>query len=176
MIDRAAGDDAVRTGLLDQLRADSRVVSGFAARRGMDPVMSLPLTIQQLKLLMLVVTAGPVTSHHVAAELGLTAATVSGIVDRLVERELVVRDHDSSDRRVRPLRATPAGVEIVEGLTELGTWHEQEVLSRLTLDDLAALARGFGAVRRAVDELESRGGARGPSRDVSHAPGCSTMP
>jgi len=167
MIDRAAGDDAVRTGLLDQLRADSRVVSGFAARRGMDPVMSLPLTIQQLKLLMLVVTAGPVTSHHVAAELGLTAATVSGIVDR---------DHDSSDRRVRPLRATPAGVEIVEGLTELGTWHEQEVLSRLTLDDLAALARGFGAVRRAVDELESRGGARGPSRDVSHAPGCSTMP
>ncbi|WP_298460518.1 MarR family winged helix-turn-helix transcriptional regulator [uncultured Cellulomonas sp.] len=161
--------DPSRADLLDRLRADTHAVSTFAARRGMDPVMSLPLTIQQLKLLMVVVTAGPVTTHHVAEDLGLTAATVSGIVDRLVERDLVVRDHDASDRRIRPLRATPAGVAIVDGLTKVTAWHEQEVLSRLATDDLAALVRGFGALRRAVDELAA--GGSGPAGGGFGTPG-----
>ena len=155
------GDGSVegaRRALLAGLRADGRVVSRWASRRGFDSMMSLPLTIQQLKLLMLIVTEGPVTAHRVAEELALTPATVSGIVDRLVERDLVVRDHDATDRRVRPLRATPAGAEIVAGLTEMGTWHEQTVLSRLTTDDLRALAQGFRAVRRAVEEIEGAPG------------------
>lgn len=148
--------DPRRAELLERLHTDSRAVSAYAARRGMDSVMSLPLTIQQLKVLMLVVTAGAVTAHRVADELGLTAATVSGIVDRLVERDLVVRDHDATDRRVRPLRATPAGTAIIESLTEIGAWHEQEALALLGTDDLAALVQGIGALRRAVETIEAR--------------------
>jgi len=153
----AGADGEERAALLASLRAHNRVISGYAARRGLEPMMAMPLTIQQLKLLMVVVTSGPVSAHRVAAELGLTAATVSGIVDRLVERDLVVRDHDASDRRVRPLRATPAGARIVRGLTEIGAWHEQAILSRLGVDELAALVRGFGAVRRVVEELDELG-------------------
>jgi DNA-binding MarR family transcriptional regulator len=147
--------DARRAELLAGLHEDNRVVSEHAARRGLEPVMALSLTVQQLKLLMLVVTQAPVGAHRVAEELGLTPATVSGSVDRLVERGLVVRDHDPADRRLRPLRATEEGVRVIESLTELGALHEQRVLSRLATDDLAALARGMRAVRRVVEDLDA---------------------
>lgn len=40
--------------------------------------------------------------------------TMTGIVDRLVERGLVRRERDESDRRSLLVRLTPAGVELLE--------------------------------------------------------------
>ena len=73
------------------------------------PLISTPLTMQQLKVLtMIAIDPDRATGHELAAQLKVSVATMSGLVDRLVEHGMVSREEDS-DRRVRRLSA-PEGV------------------------------------------------------------------
>ena len=56
----------------------------------------------------LVTRTKPISLNDLRHELGLAQSTVSGIVDRLVQRGLIVRDVDPSDRRSLLLVPSPA--------------------------------------------------------------------
>ena len=55
--------------------------------------------------------ATDVTATQVARSVQLSPATVTGIIDRLEQRELIERERDNSDRRKVYLRLTPKGQE-----------------------------------------------------------------
>jgi DNA-binding MarR family transcriptional regulator len=59
---------------------------------------------------------GPLSSMDLSRALGATPANVTGIVDRLEERELVERTREDDDRRKVLLRLTDAGAEMAGSL------------------------------------------------------------
>ena len=119
-----------------------------------EPLISTPLTMQQLKVLtMIAIDPEKATGHELAAQLKVSVATMSGLVDRLVEHGMVARGEDPTDRRVRPLSVTPEGSATIRGLLSSAGTMPTPVLRRLALEDLRALVQGVLALERAVQEL-----------------------
>ncbi|ROP58518.1 MarR family transcriptional regulator [Curtobacterium sp. ZW137] len=116
-----------------------------------EPLLSLRLTLQQLKVLTVLVTAEDgMTLTTLASSFGVSLASMSGVVDRLVEQDVVARTAAEGDQRVRRLRATARGRDAVGQLMARRPEYGLRVLRRLDLDDLRALDRGMSAVQRAV--------------------------
>lgn len=77
----------------------------------------LDLTLTQVKALS-ALSAVELTVKDLAARLGLSLPGASRAVDALVERGLLGRREDTSDRRMKRLRCTAAGHEALERLDE----------------------------------------------------------
>lgn len=73
----------------------------------------LGLSATELKCFRLVEMLGPLTAADLASETGLTAATLSGLVERLVAKQYLVREQDPADRRRWTLRAVPSASKVV---------------------------------------------------------------
>jgi DNA-binding MarR family transcriptional regulator len=141
---------------LDELSAafDRRALCTWA-----EPLLSTPLTMQQLKVLTLIaVEQDRATGHDLAETMGVSVATMSGLVDRLVEHGMVRRRDDPDDRRIRRLSLTPDGRVALRSLVSSGHPIPPQVVDRLGNEDLLALVQGMVALDRAMDELSrSRG-------------------
>jgi DNA-binding MarR family transcriptional regulator len=104
------------------------------------------VTMPQFKTLS-VLYNGPATMGELAEYLGTGVSTVTGIVDRLVEHGLVVREEDRRDRRVVVGRLTAVGVEVVDRIILAARSRLGRVLDELTVDDLQQLVRSCEALR-----------------------------
>jgi DNA-binding MarR family transcriptional regulator len=62
--------------------------------------MHMDLTAGQLRALLLFYTTGPVRMSDIAVTLGVSTATATGVMDRMVERGIVTRESDPGDRRI----------------------------------------------------------------------------
>jgi DNA-binding MarR family transcriptional regulator len=71
------------------------------------------LTLPQLRVLFYVRSHPGTTTNALATQLGLTAATVSGLVDKLTRNGLIERLQHPEDRRVIPLCLTADGQAVV---------------------------------------------------------------
>ena len=69
------------------------------------------LTGVQARLLA-VVADGPAPMNQLAATLRCEPSNITGLVDRLAARGLVTREPSPTDRRVKLVTATPAGIEL----------------------------------------------------------------
>lgn len=118
-----------------------------------EAVVATELSIQQLKVLMLAEHRGPVTAHEIAEELGVSAASVSGLVSRLVERGLITQEQAPGDRRARILLPTDTGRVALEEVASVQLRQRRELLRRLTDVELEALATAMVGVERAVREV-----------------------
>ncbi|WP_286299706.1 MarR family winged helix-turn-helix transcriptional regulator [Microbacterium suwonense] len=116
-----------------------------------EPMLSLRLTMQQLKVLMILV-AHPdgSTMQAVSKTVGVSLATMSGIVDRLEAQHMVERSLDPNDQRVRRVTATPLGLQTVQRLMAARPELSSSPLGLLAIDDLRALTQGVRALLRAV--------------------------
>lgn len=103
---------------------------------------TLELTMSQTKAMYLVLAAGPLRMSELAARLGVTNSTATGLVDRLVELELMER-HEAADRRQVVVAATPHGVDQLERFRELNTRRMREMLARVDRDGLATIERAL---------------------------------
>ena len=65
------------------------------------------LSLAQFNLLMAVQTHGAITGGELAVQLGVSPPSVSVMVERLVERGLLVRERSREDRRKVVLRISP---------------------------------------------------------------------
>ncbi|HEY6664720.1 MAG TPA: MarR family transcriptional regulator [Propionibacteriaceae bacterium] len=138
-------------GCLERVQAsfERRALSSMA-----EPLISTPLTMQQLKVLtMIAIDPERATGHELAAQLKVSVATMSGLVDRLVEHGMVTRGEDPTDRRVRPLSVTPEGSATIRSLLSSSGTMPSPILRRLAIEDLRALVQGVMAFDRAVREL-----------------------
>lgn len=77
------------------------------------------------------------------------SATMTGIIDRLAERGLVVRERDERDRRALRVQLTDAGRALMERVSAAKRAWTREYLSQLTSEDrdsIIALSRHFLSV------------------------------
>ncbi|WP_317933213.1 MarR family transcriptional regulator [Halioxenophilus sp. WMMB6] len=72
------------------------------------------LTAPQILLLQAIQAKPQVTIGEIAADISLSQATVTSILDRLEKRELVIRERSQSDRRKVHASLTPRGQQALE--------------------------------------------------------------
>jgi len=122
----------------------------------LDAWMGLSLTVPQLKSLFFIATHPDTSPGKLAAALGVTPSNVTGIVDRLVEQGLVHREENQSDRRVLVLKLTEKGKTILANLRERRSNRVQEIMSKLSEQELNCLAIGLRALVAAAEETDRR--------------------
>jgi DNA-binding MarR family transcriptional regulator len=155
------------TGAAGQLRDEAlhTVADALAAMetstlpRSVRGLLETDLTVQQLKVLTVLLTAPTGTSvRELAGVLGVSMASVSVMVDRLVAQGVARRVVDEDDLRVRRVHVTEEGQGVVRRMVGARPEFSQDILGRLTTEDLGALAQGLRAVAAAFnpDEVPGR--------------------
>lgn len=81
----------------------------------------------------------PRTQLELGRDIDVDKTTLMAILDRMEQRDLVVRTADPHDRRVRIPRATPAGVRIQKEITRRRDEHEAALLADVSAADQATL-------------------------------------
>jgi DNA-binding MarR family transcriptional regulator len=110
--------------------------------------LEIDVTMPQAKLLYLLGAAGELHMSDLLARLGTSPATVSGLVDRLVDHGLATRRDDPTDRRQVLVGLTPAGFDFLDRFRELNARQLRELIA--VVDD-----EGLGHVRAALDALNA---------------------
>ena len=145
-------DEAINEIIGLQKRA-SKVLGGYA----LESWRHLDVPMAQLKSLFIITSKGVTNFSMLAQELGVTSGNVTGIVDRLVEQGLVIRNPDPEDRRVIRLEATEKGRDLLTNLMEAQTKHMAHILTHMNLDELTALSLGLSGLIRAIEEHQGEG-------------------
>jgi DNA-binding MarR family transcriptional regulator len=119
-----------------RLQQDAEVHAKRLARYGgLSPV--------QLMILQVLANEGQLTASALSKRVSLTAATLSGQLDRLAERGLLLRQRDDQDRRRQWLLLTPEGralqqqapsllsPEFVKRFAALPEWEQHGIAAAL---------------------------------------------
>jgi DNA-binding MarR family transcriptional regulator len=122
-----------------------------------DAWLALNLSIAQLKSLFFINFQGVTNAKSLASALGVTPPNVTGIIDRLVEHNMVSREYNQSNRRMQMLKLTPTGVKLVTELKESTTSRYSRLLEQLEVTDLAVLVQGLSALAKAAEHIQKTG-------------------
>jgi DNA-binding MarR family transcriptional regulator len=106
---------------------------------------SAGLTAPQAMMLMLL--AEPTSMRQFAERMGCDASNITGIVDRLEAKNLVVRSVDAADRRVKRIARTPTGDAAVSRFQK--ELVRGSSLAKLTPKARRGLLAALAEVRRA---------------------------
>jgi MarR family transcriptional regulator, organic hydroperoxide resistance regulator len=114
----------------------------FFARRGQLPAIAAELELSpvQCHVLHLMEPERPVAMGRLAETLACDASNVTGLVDRLESRGLIVRRPSDSDRRVKVLVLTPTGARLRAQLQKRMT-DPPDPLRRLSAAEQQTLIR-----------------------------------
>jgi DNA-binding MarR family transcriptional regulator len=91
----------------------------------------------------------------VAKAFGVTLPAVTHIIDRLEQKQFVVRGDHPADRRVYVLELTRQGKSLVDELHTMQTRSLEEVLARMSVDDRGRVIRGLEALVEAARQTDS---------------------
>lgn len=141
--------------IADIMGAQERLQHLFAYDRS-DPLFSSHLTLSQLRIIMLLARHGSVSGGELARMLGVSLATMSGMVDRLVVQDLVTRTEDQHDRRIRRIGLTKTGTTLIGSIFNAGKEKMRALLSRLSAEELELVTQAtLLLVRAAEEDLQS---------------------
>jgi DNA-binding MarR family transcriptional regulator len=116
------------------LETESRRIAREAASR-------LGLTAIQLNVLKLLNEIGELSFSELSRRLAAQNSTVTGIVDRMVQAGLVVREQSAEDRRVWRIRATERGAALAREVAVLPWDLLRDSLSTLDEAEKVSLVR-----------------------------------
>jgi len=97
------------------------------------------LTMPQLRLLFMIRDQPGVTGSTLAERFAVNPSTITGHVERLLQRDLIRREEDESDRRVQHNYLSEVGAEIVGRLERAVGQFVIGILERLTLEQAERL-------------------------------------
>ena len=141
---------AMKEGEGDACRAWQLLMRFFFTQRGELPSWGAEFGLSpvQCHVLHLIEPGRPLAMNRLAATLSCDASNVTGLVDRLEARGLVLRRASPADRRVKVLDLTPTGTRLRVQLLRRMTGQPLP-LSRLSVREQRALVR---MLERLVDE------------------------
>ena len=156
-------------------------------RQRLHGAVAAPVTAAELDGLRAVRKQDPVTMTALADRLSLDRTTVSRVVSRLEELELVTRTTDATDRRRTWVSVAPAGKDLLEALDQVSTQDYVVATSEWTAEERAVLGELLTRLRRDLQRLrfdadgwaiglqpDARSEAETPSRGRSSAGAVST--
>jgi len=138
--------------VIARIMAGQRRFQAAMARDRSNPFFSVNLTMSQLKILFALRLHGGAGGQELAQRMGVSLATMTGIVDRLVAGDYVSRREDPSDRRIRRIELTEHGTGLIDNIMTVGEEHQRRLLDRLSVDELCVVADATDILGRALAE------------------------
>ena len=115
------------------------------------------LTLQQYITLRAITTRGKCTVTELSSLLGVTAGTMSGMLNRLSSNHYIKRERDRHDRRIIYIHPTPESEQIVEKIISEQSRHSKRILDKLNEKDKKDLMRIMNNLLLIINMLESEG-------------------
>lgn len=94
------------------------------------------LSVAQLRVLLVLQSQGPSRMSSIASVIGVTLPTVTGIVDNLVKKKLVIRENTPQDRRLVICKLSSRGQDLINKLWMSGRFQMENLLDGLTTEQL----------------------------------------
>ena len=113
----------------------------------------LDLTYAQSQVLFYVADHAGCHMGDVGKAFGVTLPAVTHIIDRLEQKQFVVRGSHPGDRRVYVLEATPQGKALVEELHAMQLRVVDDVLARMSAKDRGRVIKGLVALVDAAEKV-----------------------
>lgn len=129
--------------------------------RSLDEHLYSKLTVSQSYCLRLIFFEGPRTMSELAAELGVGLSTITGVVDQLERKGLVVRSAHPGDRRSVRVSLTPEGRSLYGAAHEAFLSHLQPLFDSRTQGEREKLLSFLMDATEAI-----RGWQQNPRRKV----------
>jgi len=114
----------------------------------------------QIHLLMLLQLHGPQSMSQLAALAEVALPNLTGIIDRLEEKELVRRERDEQDRRVVTVHLTTQGADVVAELESVRREELRRILRTLDPEEQQLCLRAMRIISRAAVDAEAPTTAR----------------
>ena len=86
------------------------------------------ITMHQFRIALFLYICGTMRMSYIAQILGVSTATATGIVDRLVEHDIVQREHDKDDRRAVICRLSPHGKKVISQIWQTFRNNTKKIL------------------------------------------------
>ncbi len=134
------------------LSLDSRVFMMLSARPD-DPMLTLDLSMPQLKVLLLVERLSSPSMGDLAHVLGVGQPAISALVDRLTDQGYVRREDDPQDRRVVRVHGTQFCHELVQRIRSAGEGRLQSVIAHLTDEELKHVVSAMEILHRTATDV-----------------------
>jgi DNA-binding MarR family transcriptional regulator len=114
----------------------------------------LDLTYAQSQVLFYVGEHASCHMGDVAKAFGVTLPAVTHIIDRLEEKQFVLRGDHPADRRVYVLELTRQGRALVQELHTIQMRSLEKVLARMTAEDRQRVIKGLEALVDAASRVD----------------------
>jgi MarR family 2-MHQ and catechol resistance regulon transcriptional repressor len=105
------------------------------------------------RILEALLNKGPLPVNTIGPKVNLTPGSISVAVDRLVDRALVSRAEDSSDRRIRVVSLTPKGKALIAPVFRKHAAEIGEIFSGTSPKELQALEKILKRVGKRAEIL-----------------------
>lgn len=122
----------------------------------LDDWAQLGMTTPQIKTLAFLEEHGPARMGRIASHLGTSLSATTSVVDRLVEKRMVQRASDPSDRRVVICELTSTGLDAMDQFWRIGQERILPAVRLLGAEQLEAAVRGLELIRVAEEEVQRR--------------------
>ncbi len=106
------------------------------------------LTFTQLRGLSMLARRQPLRMSDLADALGMTAASASALIDRMVQRGFVTRRSDPDDRRTVLVELSRRGQRILDIMERGSSDHFTRMIEKMTASERDALATTLQAFLR----------------------------
>ncbi len=113
-------------------------------------LLSLDITMPQMKILVILYVTGPRRMSDVASELDVTLPTATSLVERLVEKHYVERETNPDDRRVVLCHLSEAGEQVIKHIWQTARGRSHELLQAMDISKLELFAEALQAMHEAA--------------------------
>ena len=145
-------DDADRSVRIDRVLASYEVLMHRIASSHAPDLMEVGVTMSQAKVMYLVAAGHGMRMSELAAHLGVSISTMSGLVDRMVDHGLLARHDDPADRRQVVVTITATGSGHLERFRELNAARMRRLLARLGAAQLHIVEEATRLLAAAADD------------------------
>ena len=127
--------------LVDQLQT---VMDGAEGAVAKNAAVREALSAQEMRVLRTVGRDQCCIMSGIAERIRLSLSSVTGLIDRLVDKKLVCRDRSREDRRVVNVELTPEGRELHKSVLESQIQFARGLMKTLSAEEQDALLALFG--------------------------------
>lgn len=115
--------------------------ASVGAKKVFDDSIGHPLQLSAVEftILCLLINNQRATQKHLAAALGLSAPNLTTLIDKLVERGLLLRERSDVDKRSQLVKLTPNGLELAHKAHQISLTMEAPILKNLSDAEKAIL-------------------------------------
>lgn len=118
-------------------------------------IQGIDITLQQYITLRAITRQGKCTTTELSGLLGVTAGTMSGMLNRLAANHYIKRERGRNDRRIVYIKPTEEAKKMVDRIISEQAKHSKNIIEKLTNKEKQDLMRIMNSLFRIINSLET---------------------